>query len=262
MASPDVKSASRAFAILEIFQETRCPHSMSDLARRLDCPRSSATMLLKTLVKLGYLNYDRRSRNYFPTPKVARLGDWVPRALFGSGQIIDAMNDVHAATGESVFVGAQNDVYLQYIQTRESKYVLRFHIDEGTIRPITHSIAGLMLIADLPPDRLENIVRRANIATLDTGDRVRLEDVIARVGEIRRRGYAYVENMPFEGGATLAIRLPIMAQGQQLVLAIGGALPRFRSNHAAYLAALQAAVASLRPDGQVTVPGSDVAEGS
>lgn len=247
MGEEKVKSASRTLAILELFRDDRRPQSMSEIAAGLGCPRSSTTVLLKTLVKLGYLNYDRRSRNYFPTPKVTGLGDWVPNALFGSGKMIDAMNDLHVATGESVFLGTQNDVYLQYIQTRPSSHVLRFHIDEGTIRPITQSIAGLVLVAALPPDLLENIVRRANIAIADPAERVSLEDVTARINKIREKRYGYIEDIPFEGGATLAMMLPVLVQGQPIVLALGGASARFRGNHDRYLTALREAAGSVSP---------------
>lgn len=246
--SDNVKSASRAFAILEFFRVHQRPCSMSEMALGLDYPRSSTTVLLKTLVKLGYLNYDRRSRNYFPTPKVTGLGNWVPNALFGSGQVIDAMNDLHAATGESVFLGTLNDVYLQYIQTRESTHMLRFHIDEGTIRPVTQSIAGLVLIAAMSSDKLDNIVRRANIATPDPVDRVELDTVVAQIAEIRKNRYGYVEDLPFAGGATLAMLLPVFVQDQPIVLAMGGAMARFRKNYDWYLTALRNAAATVSPD--------------
>lgn len=243
-----VKSASRAFEILECFRLSRQPRSMTELATALDYPRSSATVLLKTLVRLGYLNYDRRDRVYFPTTKVTGLGDWIPRTLFGSGQVIDAMKDLHAATGEGIFLGAKNDVYLQYIQTIQSIHALRFHVEEGTIRPITRSIAGYVLMAVLPRDKLENMVRRANIATPELAKRVKLQDVMDKTAEIRRLGYGYSENMPFQGGATLAMMLPVMVQGQPIVLALGGLAERFRCNHDQYLSALRKAVRSISTD--------------
>ncbi|GGM12318.1 transcriptional regulator [Pseudooceanicola nanhaiensis] len=248
MSDEKVKSAARAFEILDYFRLSRQPRSMSELAAGLGYPLSSTTVLLKTLVKLGYLNYDRRARVYFPTTKVTGLGDWIPKALFGSGQVIDAMHDLHAATGEGIFLGAKNDVYLQYIQTKESIHALRFHIEEGTIRPITKSIAGLVLLATLPPDKLENTVRRANIATPKASDRVKLSDVTEKVAEIRRLGYGYVEDTPFEGGATFAMILPVLVQGQPIALALGGVADRFRRNHDRYLQALRNAVRSVRTD--------------
>ena len=140
-----VKSATRAIEVLEYFKLCQQPRSMSELAGDLGYPQSSMTVLLKTLVKLGYLNFDRQSRVYFPTPKVTSLGEWIPKVLFGSGKILAAMRDVHAATGEGVFLGTKNDVYLQYMTTMPSIHALRFHIDEGTIRPITQSAAGWIL---------------------------------------------------------------------------------------------------------------------
>ena len=39
--------------------------------------------------------------------------------------------------------------------------------------------------------------------------------------------------------------LPVLVQGQPIVLALGGALARFRANHDLYLAALREAAASV-----------------
>lgn len=248
MSDATVKSAARAFEVLEHFRIGRQPRSMSEIAAALDYPLSSTTVLLKTLVKLGYLNYDRRARVYFPTTKVSALGEWIPKVLFGSGQVLDAMYDLHAETGEGVFLGAKNDVYLQYIQTKPSIHALRFHIDEGTIRPITQSIAGLILLSTMPAEKLENTVRRANIATPDPADRVKLADIQTRIDTIRTQGYGYVEDLPFEGGATLAMLLPVLVQGQPITLALGGVTDRFRRHHDRYLTALHKAVRSIRTD--------------
>ncbi|MCO6188476.1 IclR family transcriptional regulator [Rhizobium sp. L1K21] len=248
MIDAKVKSAARAFEILEHFRIGRQPRSMSEIAISLDYPLSSTTVLLKTLVKLGYLNYDRRARVYFPTTKVSALGEWIPKVLFGSGQVLDAIQDLHAETGEGVFLGVKNDVYLQYIATKPSIHALRFHIDEGTIRPITKSIAGLVLLSTMPAEKLENTVRRANIATPNPAEKVKLSAIQAQIDTIRANGYGYIEDLPFEGGATFAMLVPELVQGQPVTLALGGVTERFRRNHDLYLEALRKAVKSIRTD--------------
>lgn len=100
MSNNQVKSAVRAFEILEYFKLNQQRRSMSEIASDLGYPQSSTTVLLKTLLSLGYLSYDRQEHAYFPTPKLTALGEWVPTALFGTGKILDAMRDVHRATGE------------------------------------------------------------------------------------------------------------------------------------------------------------------
>ena len=247
MQPSQVKSASRAIEILEHFRNVRQPRSMSDIASALEYPQSSCTVLLKTLVTLGYLNYDRHERVYFPTPKVTSLGDWVPRALFGTSHVLDAMRDVHAATGETVSIGARNDVYLQYVQIIQSVHALRFHVDEGALRPLTQSAVGWTLLSTLPDEKIDNIVRRANIATAKPSGRVGIPEMMRRIRDIRDKGYCYTENVPFLGGATLCMLLPITIQNQPVALGLGGATERIRLNHDRYLAALRRAAKSMRP---------------
>jgi len=245
MQPAQVKSATRAIEILEHFMRVRQPRAMSEIAQALGYPQSSTTVLLKTLVTLGYLNFDRRERVYFPTPKVTALGDWVPRALFGSSRVLEAMRDVHAATGEGVGISTKNDIYLQYVQNMDSVHALRFVIPEGALRPLTQSGIGWTLLSTLPDDKIDDVVRRANIAS-EKVERVTTAAIMARILEIREKGYCYSQDVPFIGGATLSMLLPIKIQNQPAVLSLGGYKERVRENHDRYLAVLQRAVKSVK----------------
>ncbi|MEN3383391.1 MAG: hypothetical protein V7608_3435 [Hyphomicrobiales bacterium] len=254
MQPSQVKSAARAIEILEYFKKVREPRAMSEIGLALGYPQSSTTVLLKTLIALGYLNFDRRARVYFPTPKVTSLGDWIPRALFGTSRVLEAMHDVHAATGETVSIGTKNDVYLQYVQIIQSVHALRFHVDEGTLRPLTQSALGWLLMSTMPDEQVDNIIRRANIATPSAADRVKLPEMMKRIHQIRGKGYCSAENVPFLGGATICVLLPLTIQNQPVVLGLGGAAERIRKNHARYLAVLQRAAKSVKSEGAFDQP--------
>jgi DNA-binding IclR family transcriptional regulator len=75
-----VKSAARALEVLEYFATRRSPATVGEICSALELPQSSTSVLLKTLLKLGYLDYIRDGRRYFPTAKVAALGNWVTAA--------------------------------------------------------------------------------------------------------------------------------------------------------------------------------------
>src|SRR5258705_6371232 len=235
MQPSQVKSAARAIEILEYFKKVRQPRAMSEIGLALGYPPSSTTVLLKTLVALGYLNFDRRTRIYFPTPKVTSLGDWIPRMLFGSSRTLEAMRDVHAATGETVSIGTTNDVYLQYVQIIQSVHALRFHVDEGTLRPLTHSALGWLLLSTMPDDKIDNIIRRANIATPNAADRVKIPEMMKRIRNIRGKGHCSAENIPILGGATICVLLPVTIQNQPVLLGLGVAAERFQLYHSRYL---------------------------
>lgn len=254
MQPSQVKSATRAIEILEFFKRVRQPRAMSEIAFALGYPQSSTTVLLKTLISLGYLNFDRRQRVYFPTPQVTSLGDWIPRALFGSSRVLEVMQDVHAATGETVSIATKNDVYLQYVQIIQSVHALRFHVDEGALRPLTLSAVGWLLMSTMPDDKVDNIIRRANIATEKPSERVKVGEMMERIQEIRGKGYCSAENVPFLGGGTICVLLPMTIQDQPVVLGLGGAVERIRQNHDRYLAVLQRAAKAVKPNNAFDEP--------
>lgn len=240
-----VKSAARAIEVLECFGAAREPKSLKNICEMLRYPQSSTSVLLKTLTVMGYLNYDRRSRVYFPTLKVTALGDWVPQVLFGNGRALEAMRDVHSVTGETVSIAVKNDIYFQYIKVIQSMHALRFHVSEGTMRPLTQSAVGWLLMSTQKGDDLDNVIRRANIAA-GKAEAVKVSAMVATVTQARRQGYASAENIPFLGGATLCVLLPMTIQGQPVALGLGGSLERIRANRTRYLAALKRCARELR----------------
>lgn len=246
MAVSPVKSAVRVLEVLEFFRQHRRPASLKDIADSLAYPQSSATVLLKNLTALGYLSYDRAARNYFPTLRVASLGDWVSRELFGRGEIFEAMQDLHAATGEAVSIALQNDVYMQYIRVIQSIHPLRFHTEEGSQRPLTQSATGWLLLSTQGDAVVEKLVRRANIATPRSQDRQSLALMQERVALCRKDGVAYAENIPLVGGATVATLLPVKVQGRPVVLGMGGTIERIRPNKEKYLRLIRELAASLK----------------
>ncbi|WP_198033750.1 IclR family transcriptional regulator [Bradyrhizobium sp. WSM2254] len=244
----------RAIEILELFMRARQPRAMSEIGAALGYPASSTTVLLKTLVSLGYLNFDRRRRVYFPTPKVTSLGDWIPKSLFGDSRVLEAMHDVHAATGEAVALGTTNDVYLQYVKIVQSIHPLRFHVDEGTLRPLTQSALGWLLMSTMSDEKVDNIVRRANIATPNAADRVKLPDMMKRIRQIRGKGYCSTENIPLLGGATICVLLPTTIQNQPVALGLGGVAERIKQNASRYLSVLQQAARSVKAKNASSAP--------
>ncbi len=245
MAVSPIKSAVRVLEVLAFFGQHRAPMSLKQIAEHLNYPASSATVLLKNLTALGYLSYDRETRTYFPTLRVAALGDWISHALFGQGEIFELMQDLHAATGETVSIALQNDVYLQHIRVIQSTHSLRFHTEEGSLRPLTQSATGWLLLSTHSDAAVEKLVRRANIAIAHSQDRQPLALMRERVHLARKQRVAYTENIPLAGGATVAALLPVKVQGKAVVLGMGGTIDRIRPNKDKYLKLVRDLAASM-----------------
>jgi len=246
MGVPSVKSAVRVLEILSFFERERAPRPLKDICDALGYPQSSGTVLLKNMAAMGYLSYDRAERRYFPTLKVTALGDWISGALFGRGEVFELMRDLHSATGEAVSIALQNDVHTQYIRVIQSVHPLRFHTEEGSMRPLTLSATGWMLMTPYHDRDVERLVRRANIATSRKEDRQPLDLMMERVREARTRGYAYAEDLPISGGATICMLLPPAADGRPAAIGIGGPIDRVRPQREQLLALMRTAVGEFK----------------
>ena len=81
MSENVVKSAARVLEVFEYFAGRRTPATVGEVCNALGYPQSSTSVLLKSLLTLGYLSYDQGSRRYSPSVKVATLGEWIPEEL-------------------------------------------------------------------------------------------------------------------------------------------------------------------------------------
>lgn len=245
-----VKSAARALEVLDYFRIERQPRSLGQIVEALGYPQSSTTVLLKSLTTLGYVNYDRVRRVYFPTLQVAALGEWIgPALLGGNEQLLEAMRDLHNATGETVSLGVLNDVYLQYVRVIQSTHPLRFYTEEGIMRPFVQSSLGWVLASTRSAEQIERLVRRANIAIAKPSERVNVQEMVQRIVALKSDPRVYTEGTPFLGGATICALVPVTINEQPVVLGLGGILDRMRSHRARYSAALRRAVASVQAGG-------------
>ena len=241
MTEASVKSAARAIEVLKHFSDAREPLSLKTICESLGYPQSSTTVLLKTLTSMGYLNYDRVRRVYFPTMKVTSLGEWIPAALFGRGEALEIMRDLQYFTNETVVLATRNDIYVQYIAALESSHSIRFHVEESSMRLMTVSPVGWLLMSTFKDPAVETLIRRANIAGGNAAS-MNVAEVLKQVKLARTRGYGYGENTPFQGGATLCVFLPTLIQGQPVVLACGGVAERLRENRDRYLKQMKKSV--------------------
>ena len=105
-----VKSAARAFEVLELFRELKRPLRVRDVAEQLGYPSISASGLLNTIADLGYISYDRDKHAYFPTLRFLVLGEWFHKDYFHNDGLFDLLSSVADQTKETVWVTTINDI--------------------------------------------------------------------------------------------------------------------------------------------------------
>ncbi|HEX5380509.1 MAG TPA: helix-turn-helix domain-containing protein [Phenylobacterium sp.] len=247
LAEAVVKSAQRAFAVLELFEIERRPLGLGDVTARLSLPTSSAAALLKSLVVLGYLEYDRARRTYNPTMRIAVLGRWVPEVLFGDGAVLAGAERLHAATGLTVTLAVQSDLHAQYLHIIHSDEPLRGMVTPGQLRPLAVSGMGQLFLSAQPDAEVRRLVRRLNSRAPE--ERVRLSDLLVRLHEVRARGYAFSKNAVSPGFGLIGALAPEAVMGRRIGIGITGRTGELERREAELSALLREEIAGLAKSG-------------
>ncbi|MGH6964937.1 MAG: IclR family transcriptional regulator [Phenylobacterium sp.] len=237
MTDSAVKSAKRAFEILEAFSRHRRPLALKELLDELDYPASSGSALMKSLVALGYLDYDGERRTYFPTMRIAALGSWVPGTLFGDGPLLGALEDLHRETGETVILAVQSDLHAQYVHVIPSPEPLQLRVPPGTRRPLAQSGLGLVLLSAKRDPEIERLRRRINAA--GEGPALSRDEMMARVNAVRARGYAFSRNAISQGVGIIGAALPNGPFGRVFAVGAAGQVERLERKEDEIVAALK-----------------------
>lgn len=219
-----VKSAGRTLQILEFFDDKRDHATVTEIAQRLNYPQSSTSILLRSLVRMGYLTYNSRRRTFFPTSRVRILGSWMNPPLFGDCRLSSLVNEINSRTGHAAFLAIRNDLHSQYIYTVQATTTLRLHLSPGTRRPIATSVSGKVLLSKMSDDYLARLVRRINAERSRNTAVVDIKELLTEIAEIRRVGYGIAHaSKVTPGAAVVATLLPVKHAQSHITLGVGGA---------------------------------------
>lgn len=191
MTARIVKSAERAVSVFEFFSRVRRPAAVSEIVDALQIPQSSASVLLRSLTELGYLECLPGTRKFRPTLRVTLLGDWLKPEL-PADSLTERLDSLQDRTRETVLLGRQQGCQIQYVYILRPDHGIQFYMQEGTTRPMTMSASGRALLSVLSEEAMRRIVRR-NIA--EARLRVSEDRVIESVREFHRVGFVETDSV-------------------------------------------------------------------
>jgi DNA-binding IclR family transcriptional regulator len=236
-----VKTAGRVFEILEYFREVRGPLSVREIAEHFGYPFSSTSVLVKSIATLGYLTYERDQRAFFPTLRLATLGDWLYDAMYGGEALLRLLKDISRETGETAMLAVQNDIYSQYVHIVPNKQqVIQLNVPVGTRRSLCWSGTGWAILSQHTDETIEYLIERS--LTRLRGDpgikEMTREKTFAQVREVRNTGFAVTNSTVTEGAGVIAAPLPVAANGMRLAVAAGGVAGRLIAHKAEIMKAM------------------------
>jgi DNA-binding IclR family transcriptional regulator len=205
----DHRTVTRTARILEMVSADPGALRLADISERLGAPRSSAHVLIRGLVSVGYLveSDGRYSIGY-------SLGELVRPSELGLTEMLQPrLEKIRDLTGETVTLGLFAGEYVVYTTCAQSKHSVRYVPELRSRRPLLPTSIGKLLLATWPEDRL-----RRYVLAQGSGD---AEADLATVAVVRAEGRA------FNRGETLssvtAVARPCRVDGRQIGgISVGG----------------------------------------
>jgi DNA-binding IclR family transcriptional regulator len=242
-----VKSSVRTLQIFEYFSEFQAPARLTDIARYLSCPPSSAFSLLRSLVETGYIEHDKINKTFMPTLRSSLVGAWVSDSLMSDESIVRFMINLKHKLKAAVVLGTKNGLHVQYLQVQTPEEFAAGHaILPGAVRPLLRSAMGHAFLSSMDPERVPPIARRLNSEEKDPENLVNIAELMAKLEQCRAEGYAYTEGAATKGWAMMAMLLATPPHQPPLGLGLGGPINYVRAHKTTLLRALRDVVEKRR----------------
>jgi DNA-binding IclR family transcriptional regulator len=215
------RSVGRAFAVMELFRQTRRPASATQLSRLLDAPHSSVVAVLHNLRDLGYLSFDRTDMTYFPTAKLFDLAAWKRPAPHGHGRLVALLDSVARDTSHLTVLSSRLSLFVNTVAVRPGRFTAVAQPLRSVGAALAASVAGLAILAQLDDPEVHEIVRETEIWLRDTGARKTFDtaSIFSAIEAVRRRGILSAPHPTCRG--TEIIACPVkLAQGTPFSIAV------------------------------------------
>ena len=223
------RAANRVVDILELLAASPDGLALRDVSARLAAPKSSILPLLRALTARGYLAQGRAG-DYRLGPGALDLGATAPAQRDLVAVARPAVVDLMRRTGETVFLGtlSSDHTSIVYVDKVESDHVIRYAGGVGDRRPLHATSSGKAILAFLPVEEREAILKSLSLARHTERTLTSLPALQASLDETRRAGACVTIDELVAGASGIAA--PIFDRYGRVAgaCAIGGPTARVR----------------------------------
>ncbi len=211
---------------------------LAHLADQLKFPKTSLFRLLRSLEAGGYVISDNGVHKV--GPETIKLGMAIVQNRGLPNIARPLMEWLSDKTHETIILGFLDETEMQviYSDVIEATNVLRFIVKMGTVKPLYTSASGLMILANMAPDRLNKYLERIKFVRHAARTISNATELKRKLKEVREHGVAVSIDGMFDG--VFSVAAPIIDSSGAVLAALSISAPSSRGeseeeNYAALL---------------------------
>lgn len=198
------RAARRSLEIIEAVADNGGGLSLSELARRVGLPKSTAHTLVQTLAADGFLERSPDRGDYFLGPRMLRMLGRLPAQFELPRVARPLMEALVDQVGETAILGVRAGASIIYIEQVEAPQYIRYAAPLGEARPLYASSIGKLFIAAMAPVALTELLDESPPPRLTDSTTTVAADIVAEARGVAALGYALNQGETIDGVTALA----------------------------------------------------------
>jgi IclR family pca regulon transcriptional regulator len=201
---PDfVQSLERGLAVIRAFDAEHSEMRLSEVAAATGLTRAAARRFLLTLVELGYVRLE--DGRFSLRPRVLDLGYAYLSGLSFAEIAQPHMESLVRELKESSSISVLDDIDIVYVVRVPTRRIMTITLAVGTRLPAYATSMGRILLAQLPPDELEERLARIQLKKLTSHTVTSKRALRKAIDLAATEGFAMVDQELEEGLRSAAV---------------------------------------------------------
>jgi DNA-binding IclR family transcriptional regulator len=210
-----VQSVERALSILSCFSDSEPQLRVADLSRRLGLAQSTVSRMIATMESLGFVERDPVSGLVGPGLQLITLAGVALNQMDVQRQAQSELSAVAVDLGLAANLAILRNDRIFYLSTAEGPKAHKMFTMIGKNNPVHCTAMGKVLVAHLPDDQREQLLRRITYPSFTPNTVTSAAQMQAEVNRIVEQGYGMEREELAFGRACIAA--PIRAASGEVV---------------------------------------------
>lgn len=198
------QSLEKGLAVLRAFNARNRTMNLAEVAEAADITKSSAQRMIHTLEALGYVCKHPQTKRFQLTPQVMEIG----YNYLAADTLVDVANpflaELAQTTGETTNLTEPVRTDMLYVARFVGPKFIPIHLPIGSRIPMYCTASGRAFLSALSDDEVLELLRDSDLSSHTQYTRTSLEEILAEIAEIRRKGYAINSEELFLGDMAVA----------------------------------------------------------
>lgn len=209
-------SLEKGLKILSLFSKESPGLNQSEISRTIGLNMTSTYRFVNTLVKLGYLEKDAKTKELRLGVGALAMSTTIIGAIDELRLIKGVVDEVHSKHNITIDVVFAMDGNLMRVYHRQATETLTYHLPTVAKNSLHNTSVGKAYLSTLPQDTLRQVIDSMSLVSKTTKTIVDKDRLLNEIQKTRQRGYATCDEEYLPGLVTIGAPLLSQATGKGL----------------------------------------------